>query len=298
MNTSVKVNHAEGNKNDGVERLKHKIVVDSCCDVTPELSERLGIVTVPLTMNLGEKSFVDDEQLDLPSFMEEMKNCTGKVGSASPSPMLYQEAFQGSPSSFAVTISGNLSSSYSSAVLGKSMIEEEEAGTEVHVFDSKSASAGEVLIAVKLAKLIKEGHHRSKIISTIDSFIHEMKTYFVLDNFDNLLKNGRLNKITGKLISVLHIKLIMKADKEGNIGLHSHVRGQKQIVEKMADTIGKSGKDTRGESMVIAHCNNPGLAEKLRDKIRSQFHFDEIFIVPTRGISSVYANDKGIVMAF
>ncbi|WP_232436749.1 DegV family protein [Paenibacillus senegalimassiliensis] len=287
----------ERNKNDGVERLSHKIVVDSCCDVTPELSESLGIVTVPLTITLGDKNVVDDEQLDLPSFMEEMKNCTGKVGSASPSPMLYKEAFQGAPSSFAVTISSHLSSSYASAVLGKSMIEEEDANAEVHVFDSKSACAGEVLIAVKLAKMIKEGHQRSKIISTIDSFIHDMKTYFVLDNFDNLLKNGRLNKITGKLISVLNIKLIMKAD-DGNIGLHSHVRGQKQIVEKLADTIGKSGKDTRGESMVIAHCNNPGLAEKLRDKIKSQFHFDEILIVPTRGISSVYANEKGIVMAF
>lgn len=275
-----------------------KIIVDSCCDVTPELSKDLGIVTVPLTMILGEKSFTDDETLNLPAFMEEMKNSTGKVGSASPSPMLYKEAFQEARSSFAVTISSNLSSSYESAMMGKAMAEEEDTGVDIHVFDSKSACAGEVLLALKIDKMIKEGHQKSKIISSIEGFIKEMKTYFVLENIDNLLKNGRLNKITGKLISILNIKLIMGADKEGSIGLYSNARGQKQIIEKLANTIEKSGRDTRGESMVIAHCNNHELAEKLMDAIKKRYHFEKIHIVPTRGISSIYANDKGIVMAF
>jgi DegV family protein with EDD domain len=278
--------------------LENRIVVDSCCDVTPELSKSKGIVTVPLIMTLGEKSFVDDEELDLTGFMEEMKNCTCKIGSASPSPMLYKEAFQGPHASYAVTISSNLSSSYASAMLGKAMAEEEGAGTKVHVFDSKSACAGEVLIALEIDKMIKDGHQKSKIISSIESLIKEMKTYFVLENIDNLLKNGRLNKITGKLISVLNIKLIMGADKEGNINLFSHARGQKQIIEKLADSIEKSGRDTWGKSMVIAHCNNPGLAEKLLNAIENRYHFKEVLIVPTRGISSIYANDKGIVMAF
>lgn len=275
-----------------------KVVVDSCCDLTSELIEKYGFETVPLTMNLGDKSFIDDENLNLPVFMEEMKQCTGKVGSASPSPMLYKEAFQKAPSSFAVTLSKNLSSSYESAMMGKAMLEEEDPKADVHVFDSKSASAGEVLVALKVANMIREGHQKSKIISVIENFIKEMRTYFVLENIDNLLKNGRLNKITGKLISVLHLKLIMGSDKDGNISLFSNARGQKQIVEKLANTIEKSGRNTRGESMVIAHCNNPELAGKLRDLIEKRYHFKEIFVVPTRGISSVYANDKGIIMAF
>lgn len=282
----------------GVEILGIKIVVDSCCDLTPELSKSLGIVTVPLTMTLGEQSFVDDEDLNLPVFMEEMKICTSKVGSASPSPMLYKEAFRGSHSSFAVTISSKLSSSFASAMMGKAMAEEEDLGTDIHVFDSKSACAGEVLLALKIDKMIKDGHQKSKIISSIESFIKEMKTYFVLENIDNLLKNGRLNKITGKIISIFNVKLIMGADREGNIGLFSNARGQKQIIEKLAGTIEKSGRDTKGESMVIAHCNNPGLAERLMSTIKMRYHFKEILIVPTRGISSIYANDKGIVMAF
>lgn len=276
--------------------MDYRIITDSCCDLTPELIKETGAITIPLTMTLGEKSFIDDENLDLPQFMKEMKDCTERIGSASPSPLLYKNAFQGLFTSFAVTLSNNLSGSYSSAMLGKALAEEE--GADVHVFNSKCASAGETLIVLKIHKMINEGFQKSKIISSIENFINEMKIYFVLDNIDNLVKNGRLNKITGKLISVLNIKPIMGVDGEGNITLHSHARGQNQIIEKMADTIEKSGRPTELETMVITHCNNPGLAEKLMNAVKNRYHFREILIIPTRGLSSMYANDKGIVMAF
>ena len=276
--------------------MNYKIIADSCCDVTPKQCEDLGITIIPLSLTLDGKSYTDDEKLDLPKFMEDMKNCTGRIGSASPSPVLYKEAFQGTHTSFVVTLSKNLSGSYASAMLGKEMAEEE--GADVHVFDSKSACAAEALVALKISKLISAGFQKEKIISYVENFISEMKTYFVLESIDNLLKNGRMSKITGKIISVLNIKPIMGADKDGQIALYSHARGQQQIIDKLADTIEKSGKDVEGESVVIAHCNNPGLAEKLMDAIKKRYRCREIFIVPTRGVSTIYANDKGVVLAF
>lgn len=274
----------------------YKIIADSCCDLTPELRQKLDIVSVPLSLNLGEESFADDDALNLPKFMKKMRNYGGKIGSACPSPGMYKDAFVEAVTSFAITISSNLSGSFASAMLGKSLAEEK--GAKVHVFDSKSASAGEVLIALKLRRMINDGIHNSKIISSIESFIKEMKTYFVLDNIDNLVKNGRLGKITGKLISVLNIKPIMGSDGDGNIALFSHARGQNQVIEKLSDTIYESGRSTDGESMVITHCNNPGLAEKLLNSIKKRYNFKEILVVPTSGISSMYANDKGVIMAF
>lgn len=278
--------------------MDYKIVVDSCCDLTPEYRKQLDAKTVPLHVTLGDESIIDDDSLHVPSLLEGMKRFAGKIGSSAPSPELYQKAFQGPQTSFAITLSSNLSSSYSSAMLGKAMAEEEHAETDVHVFDSKSASAGQVLLALKIRRMIDDKIHKSEIVSTIESFIQEMKTYFVLDNLDNLVKNGRLHKITGKLISVLHMKPIMGSDGDGNIVLFGNARGEKQVIRKLTDTIEQSGRKTDGESMVITHCNNPGLAEKLMDAIKSRYHFRDIVIMPTNGISSVYANDKGIIMAF
>jgi len=181
-------------------------------------------------------------------------------------------------------------------MVGKEMAQKE--GAEVHVFDSKSASAAEVLVALKIGEMIRAGLQRAMIIERVEDFIKHMKTYFVLESLDNLIKNGRINKVTGKIITVLNIKPIMGADSEGNIALFGHARGEKQIIERLADTIEKSGKDIRDKIMVIAHCNNPGLAEKLMVAIKQRYHFKDIVIVPTKGISSIYANDKGVVMAF
>lgn len=276
--------------------MDQKIVVDSCCDVTEELCRDYNITSVPLTITLGDVSITDDDSLNLPQFMEDMKNCKSRVGSAAPSPALYKEAFMEAPISYAVTLSSNLSGSYASAMVGRDMAQEE--GADVHLFDSKSAAAAEVLLAVKIGELIKAGVQKAEIITSIEAFIKQMKTYFVIENIENLLKNGRMNKITGTMITILGIKPIMGEDGDGNIALFSHARGEKQIIEKMADTIKQSGRNTEGQYIVISHCNNPGLAEKLMTEIKRRYAFGRILIVPTKGISSMYVNNKGLIMAF
>ncbi len=275
--------------------MNYTLVADSCCDLTNELKAEWDVKIVPLTLTLAEESFTDDDALDLPDFMTRMHACKGRVGSAAPAPGQYAEAF-GTGDAFAVTLSGSLSGSYASAMSGKEIAE--ESGAKVHVFDSHSAAAAEVLLILKIRKFIQEGLQKSEIIQKVENFIKEMSTFFVLDNIDNLYKNGRLNRITATLISTLHIRPIMGADRDGNIALVSHVQGWKQVVKKLADTIHSAGRDTTGQSLVITHCNNPSLAEELKAEVERRYHFSEILVLPTRGVSSLYANEKGVIIAF
>ena len=278
--------------------MDYKIIVDSCCDMNHELAERLGVsAVVPMTLRLGQKEFVDDAMLDLPVFMTEMAACKERVTSASPPPFGFMEAIEAALHSFVVTISSQLSGSYENAELGKAMAEENGV-TDTHIFNSKSASAGEVLVALKLRELISNGIPREQIINSINSFIDNMKTYFVLEKYDNLIKNGRLNKVTGKIVGLLNVKLIMGSDGDGGIVLHGKPRGTPQMVDKILSFIRNSNRVTNDENMVICHNNNLPLAKQLQNAIAQHFNFKEILIVPMRGAISLYADDKGIVMAF
>lgn len=277
--------------------MEYKIIADSCCDMTPQLKERLGVVSVPLSMRLGPKEFVDNESLDLAGFIAEMKQYSEKVGSSAPTPLSYKEAIEGAQNSFVITLSSQLSGSYANANLGKRLAEENGKAV-THVFDSKSASAGEILIAVKIRELLQRGLSRESIIQTVTHFIDNMKTYFVLERHENLLKNGRLNKITGRLISAFNIKLVLGSDGEGNVALYAKPRGINHMLEKLLSLIKDSQKTTEDENLVITHCNNPGLAERLRTMIEQRFKFKEILVVPTGGLSSLYADDQGVIMAF
>lgn len=277
--------------------MKSQIIVDSCCDLTSEMINDMGVISVPLTMMIGDTEFLDDETLNMQKFMDTMKHSTGKNGSAAPAPYLYQQAIEKSEKPFIITLSSKLSASYANAVLGC------EAATEYGndaacVLDSKSASAGETLIAIKIYELLKAGINKERIVEIIHKFISEMKTYFVLENYDNLQKNGRLSKLTGKIIQILNIKLIMGADGNGEIALFEKCRGVKRMISHLISLIETSGKDTRDENIVISHCNNPGLAAQLSALIKEKFHFKKIYIIPTGGLSSLYADDQGIIMSF
>ncbi len=276
--------------------MSYTIVADSSCDMTPELRERLGIITAPLTLTLGEQHFVDDDNLDLQDYMARMRSFPGNPTSAAPSPEQYRDGFLTADTAFGITLSGNLSGSYASAMVGKALAEEK--GADVHVFDSKSASAGEILVAIKTRALISLGKTKEEIISSIESFIRRMKTYFVLEDLENLIKNGRMSKIKGRIISALNIRPLLGSDGDGNIALYSIARGEKQAIEKMARTVEDSKIDTAGQTMVITHCNNAPFAHRLRQIVEERYSFEEVLVVPTRGLSSMYANEKGVIIAF
>ncbi|MCL2201097.1 MAG: DegV family protein [Oscillospiraceae bacterium] len=278
--------------------MKQKIIVDSCCDMTPELAERLGIsAVVPMSMMLGEKEYIDDENLDLSKFMEEMTACKERVSTSAPPPNAFMEAIESAVSSFVVTISSQLSATFENARIGQSFASENGV-TDTHIIDSKSASAGEVLVAIKLRELLAQGLSSDQIISSIENFIGSMKTYFVLERYENLIKNGRLGKVKGKIVQLMNVKLIMGSDGEGAIALHAKPRGIPQMLDKMVSFVKGSEKTTTGESMVICHNNNLPLATQLSETFKRHFDFKEILIVPMRGAISLYADNKGIVLAF
>ncbi len=264
--------------------------------MTPELKDELQLTIIPLSLILDDKTYIDDENLNMTEFMTAMKK-SEKISTACPSPIAYADTYDEDTVSFVVTLSSNLSGSYQSAVLGTHCANDNK-NSDVYVFDSKSASAGEILIAYKIRELIDKGFNTSEIVSAITKFTDNMKTYFVLDDVVNFVKSGRLNKITGKIITALGVKPLLGDDGNGNIALYSHVRGDNQIMLKMIDKIFESGKNTNGETLVITHCNNQNLADRLKSAIESRYNFKRILIVPTRGLSSLHTNEKGLVMAF
>ncbi len=272
------------------------IVADSSADFNQQQQKEYGVDIVPLSMLLGDKVFVDNNNLDVDAYMDEMKNCKEKIGSACPSPNDYCQAFEKYDSSYAVTLSSSLSGSYSSAVTGAKLAE--ESGKEVYVFDSKSASAGEVLVSLKTRELIDKAISRAHLIETVEKYINELKTYFVLDNVDNFVKNGRLSKVKGKIISTFGIKPILGSDGNGNITLFSHGRGQKQILEKMAGLVGKCGKNVKGLTACITHCSNENFANALADILVKTYGFADVIVMKTRGLSSMYANKLGVILSF
>jgi len=278
--------------------LKYQLIVDSCCELTDDLKESLNAISIPLKMIIGDEEFVDNENLDIDRFLKLIGNVKELPKSSCPSPGDYADAYLKSDADyiFTVTLSSRLSGSYNSAIKGKEIAEEE--GKKIHVFDSKSASACELLIALKIKELIDSGLEPADIIAKVDEFIAQSQIFFVLEKNDNLIKNGRMSSFKGKALSMLNIKLILGSDGDGNIKLFSTARGYTNAINKLAETIADSCAGKKGQTLVITHCQNLTAVKFLVKAVKSTCSFRQIVVMPTGGLSSMYADIGGVLAAF
>lgn len=277
--------------------MKFKIVGDSCTDFTPEDMKKEYVVSVPLTIDIGGYEIVDDETFDQADFLRRVSAYDGSPKSACPSPELYMESFAGASQVFVVTLSSHLSGSYNSARLAKQMYEEEHPDVKIHVFDSRSAAAGQVLLAKQIENYALKGMEFDTLVEKVSKFRDCMQTAFVLESLDTLRKNGRLTGVKALVASALNIKPLMKGV-DGVIQQAGQARGINKALDKMVDYVSTTGSEFSDKTLVIAQCNCPKRAEHVKKRMLEKYHFKDCIVTDTKGISSLYANDGGIVIAY
>ena len=277
--------------------MSYKIVVDSCCDLPPAALKDPHMVKVPLTIRVGESTFVDDDTFDQGDLLWSMRHSEDAPSTACPSPQAYLDAYQGADDVYVVTLSALLSGSHNSAEQARRLLEEDEPQVNVHVFNSCSASSGEVQVARRIQELAGAGLPFKRVVREVEQYIYRMKTLFVLESLENLRKNGRLTKLQAVVTSALKIKLLCGATPEGEICKLGQALTVKQALRKMVDHMAED-PDHQGKDLVLSHCNCLERAFQVKAMAEEKCRFASIQVVEAGGITTVYADDGGIVAAY
>ncbi len=277
--------------------MSYKIIGDSCTDLTEGLKKEGYIELVPLSIEVGGETIIDDKTFRQKEFLEKMAAASECPKSACPSPEAYMNAFEGADEIFVVTLSAQLSGSYNSAELAKMLYLEKHPNKKIEIIDSKSASVGQTLIAMKIREEKEKGADFEATVEKVRAFRDHMKTKFVLESLENLRKNGRLSNLAAVICSVLNIKPVM-CGRDGVIEKLDQARGMMKALQKMIKYMEEDVKDAKNRIVAIAHCNNFERAVIVRDEILKHIPFKEAIIADTAGISSLYANDGGIIVAY
>ena len=276
----------------------YKIVIDSCGELPEELKSDGHFCNVPLEIEVDGHHITDDETFDQKDFLRRVKSCIHSPKSACPSPERYMNAFEGEAGHvYVVTLSGKLSGSYNSAELGKSLTLEEHPDKKIHVFNSKSASIGETLIALKIQECEEAGMEFEQVVETVDAYIESQHTYFVLENLETLRKNGRLSRVKALVASALKIKPVMGSTPEGTICQLDQARGINKALVKMVDYVKEGENNSSDKVLAISHCNCPERAQMVKEALLERMQVKDVIILDTAGVSSMYANDGGIIVA-
>ena len=282
----------------GGNGMNSQIIVDSCVDFNDRLFKKInGILRIPFKIRIGGEEIVD-KNLDTASLLEKMKADVGKISTSCPSPYEFYENFKKNAVNFVVTISSKLSGSYQSAVAAKQMMQEEGLQNQVYVIDSKTASAGQNLIVLKLRELLDQGIDSELVMQKISEYAAHLKTLFLPVSIDNLQRNGRISGLKAEIGKALHIVPILGSNGNGELVLKGRAMGEKQAVSKLLDMIEATAVDIEHSSLAITFVDGVEKAEKMRDEIQKRLHFKEIQIFQASGLSTVYADRGGLVFAY
>lgn len=277
--------------------MSYKIIIDSCGELTESMKASGHFASAPLKMMVDDYTIVDDETFDQADFLKKIADSPNCPKSSCPSPEAYMNEFDcGADHVYAVTLSAELSGSYNSAVLGMNLLKEQHPDKKIHVFNSCSASVGETLIGLKVQECEEAGMSFEKVVDTVEAYITEQTTWFVLENLETLRKNGRLSAVKAFVASALKIRPVMSATNEGVIIQVSQARGTNKAIVKMVDYFVEKIEHPEERILGISNCNCPERAEMLKNVLMERLNFKDVVIVNTHGISTMYANDGGIII--
>ncbi|MCI9517156.1 MAG: DegV family protein [Lachnospiraceae bacterium] len=277
--------------------MSYRIVIDSCGELTEEMKKSGRFTSAPLTLQVDEHTVVDDETFDQADFLKRVAASPNCPKSSCPSPEAYRDAFDcGVDHAYAVTLSAELSGSYNSAMLGKNLYLEQQPEAKVYVFNSRSASVGETLIGLKIQECEEAGMSFEQVVETVEAYIAGQNTWFVLENLETLRKNGRLSTVKAMVASALKIKPVMGATPEGTIIQLGQARGINRAVMQMVELTAAKVERPEEKILAVSHCNCPERAKMVKDALAQKAGFKDIIVLDTAGVSSMYANDGGVIV--
>ncbi len=277
------------------------VVSDSSCDLLRDefVSESVGFASVPLRLRVGEREFVDNDELDVSELLAAMRDGQAAASSACPSPADYAAAFSHADKTVCFTISAALSGSFNAAVQGRALTLEEHPEKEICIIDSRG-TAGVLRLMIQRARELMEhaaADQFAAICEDLQRYRSSLRTCFTLENFDNLIKSGRMRPLVGALLHSLHIHVIAEGSEEGKVRVAGKAQGEKRTFRAMTALMARN-KDCAGASVVIAHCNNLSGAQRLREQILADLSVKNVYLHACRGLNSLYAMEKGLIVGY
>ncbi len=277
--------------------MKYQILVDSSADMSPDYLKdtEIGFGIVPLYIYVGDQEYVDNPELDVQSLTHTLNTTKAKIRTACPSVDSWVDAFDKADYTFVVAMTEKLSGTFNSASVARDMMPNKE---NIILFNTKATSGTLELVVDHIVSQIKDNKTIEEITTSTNEFINTRNLFFILHKFDNLIANGRMSRFAGLVAKTLLIKPICTASPEGTIEMCGKAIGSLNAYRKLAEMAAKRCSDYSDRKVIITHNNNEADAQKIKELLLEKCNFKEIIIKPMHGLTSFYAQDRGLIICF
>lgn len=262
-----------------------RIVTDSACDVPPEYAEKLGICVVPVYINIGDKSFLDDVELKREDFFTQLPRYDTLPTTAAPASGSFTAAYtqlveEGASEILSIHIAAHLSNTFNAARLGA----EDVQGVEVTLWDTKQITMGSGLQVIAAAEAAAAGASMPELLSLLEEKRAKTRIYAVLDTLEFLRRSGRVNWAQFGFGTLLRIKPVLEVH-AGDIFQKERVRTFRRALNRLIELV---EEQQPLERIAVLHAHNIQMAQQLQEEAAALFPKDQdpIFMEITPAIGA------------
>ena len=267
-----------------------KILTDSTADLPESWTQEHDVQVLGLTIQLDGQTHetVGPDKLTSEQLLAKMesgsKPTTSQINVGQFEDVFRQYAQEGTAVLY-VAFASALSGTYQSAVMAREMVLEDYPKAIITILDTKAASMGEGLLVMKAVEARAAGQRLEQTADLLQSLVPRVKTYFLVDDLNHLMRGGRISKVAALMGSLVNIKPIIAVTADGSLDSVTKVRGKKkaqaEVVRMTLDTI----SDPR---VVVAYAGEKEVAETVKEQLLASGQVTEVLILPLGSVISTH----------
>ena len=259
----------------------YRIITDSCCDLTETLISQLNITVVPLNMLFQGKVRTDSVGEDIKEVYAALRQ--GEAASTSAAnpehwTSYMEPVLQAGEDVLVLAFSSGLSTTYQSAVIAATDLEEKYPDRKIRVVDTLCASLGEGLLVYYACRKRDEGMDLDTLTKWVEDNRLNLCHWFTVDDLMYLKRGGRVSAATALVGTVLQIKPVLHVDNEGHLINIAKARGRKASIEMLAKKMGETQFPGQNDYVMICHGDCIEDAQYLANLVKERFGVKEVFI--------------------
>ena len=245
---------------------KIKIVTDSSVTIEPELVKQLDITIVPLSVMIDNVVYSDADLKEEGKFLQLMQEAKNLPKTSQPPVGVFAEVFEelskDGSQILAIHMSHALSGTVEAARQGASL-----STADVTVIDSSFTDQALKFQVVEAARLAQEGKDMEAILSHVEEVKNHTELYIGVSTLENLVKGGRIGRVTGLLSSLLNIRVVMQM-KDHELQPIVKGRGAKTF-KKWLDELTTSLSERSVAEIGISYSGNADWAKEMKESLQA-----------------------------
>jgi DegV family protein with EDD domain len=267
------------------ERRLVAVVTDSSSDLPDAVLDRHHIALVPLQVVFGESTFRDRVELKPEEFYRRLRTSAELPTTSQPAPADFIQAFrdagQEAEEIVAVLLGSTLSGTFNAAQAAI-----RAGGIQgVHLVDSRSASLGVGLLALRGAELGESGWSAKRIVAELNRVRSQAGMLLTVDQYDNLLRSGRVSRGKAWLAGMLDVKPILSLDAEGKVVPVERVRGREKVEARVLALLDQRlSPRPKVVRFGVAHADAPEVAQRIQAALVQKYRPKDCFVSLATGV--------------